>query len=239
METLNNNQQTTGLQTFFNDGINAGIRMKMIDGESWFIAKDICCALGLQDVSMTVKRLDDDEKLIQTLFVSGQGRETWTVNESGLYGLIFLSRKPEAKAFRKWVTNEVLPSIRRTGAYSVCPTQRPTLPAPKFRPDFIEWKQAVCRYLNRNDLKTVATNMKVTYSHVCKVYSGNTMSRRIADRLTKLAISPSLYGEVLFLSERLDVINRRPGFHASPKPDNILNTLLIAASLVALQETVT
>ena len=159
------------------------------DGESWFIAKDICCALGLQDVSMTVKRLDDDEKLIQTLFVSGQGRETWTVNESGLYGLIFLSRKPEAKAFRKWVTNEVLPSIRRTGAYSVCPTQRPTLPAPKFRPDFIEWKQAVCRYLNRNDLKTVATNMKVTYSHVCKVYSGNTMSRRIADRLTKLAIS--------------------------------------------------
>lgn len=67
METLNNNQQTTGLQTFFNDGINAGIRMKMIDGESWFIAKDICCALGLQDVSMTVKRLDDDEKLIQTL----------------------------------------------------------------------------------------------------------------------------------------------------------------------------
>lgn len=114
METLNNNQQTTGLQTFFNDGINAGIRMKMIDGESWFIAKDICCALGLQDVSMTVKRLDDDEKLIQTLFVSGQGRETWTVNESGLYGLIFLSRKPEAKAFRKWVTNEVLPSIRRT-----------------------------------------------------------------------------------------------------------------------------
>ncbi|WP_195640820.1 BRO-N domain-containing protein [Phocaeicola dorei] len=52
METLNNNQQTTGLQTFFNDGINAGIRMKMIDGESWFIAKDICCALGLQDVSL-------------------------------------------------------------------------------------------------------------------------------------------------------------------------------------------
>ena len=51
MKTSNNNQQTTGLQTFFNDGINAGIRMKMIDGESWFIAKDICCALGLQDVS--------------------------------------------------------------------------------------------------------------------------------------------------------------------------------------------
>ena len=87
------------------------------------------------------------------------------------------------------MTNEVLPSIRRTGGYTVRPAQRPTLPAPKYRPDFIDWKQAVCRYLNRNDLKTVAANMKVTYSHVCKVYSGNTMSRRIADRLTKLAIS--------------------------------------------------
>jgi hypothetical protein len=63
------------------------------------------------------------------------------------------------------------------------------------------------------------------------------ISRGLLSR--KKAISPSLYGEVLFLSERLDVINRRPGFHASPKPDNILNTLLIAASLVALQETVT
>lgn len=154
-----------------------------------FLAKDVAEWIEHSDVSMMLRKVDEDEKLIQTLFVSGQGRETWTVNESGLYGLIFLSRKPEAKAFREWVTNEVLPSIRRTGAYSVCPTQRPTLPAPKFRPDFIEWKQAVCRYLNRNDLKTVATNIKVTYSHVCKVYSGNTMSRRIADRLTKLAIS--------------------------------------------------
>ena len=90
MKTSNNNQQTTGLQTFFNDGINAGIRMKMIDGESWFIAKDICCALGLQDVSMTVKRLDDDEKLIQTLFVSGQGRETWTVVPCKFTHLIFM-----------------------------------------------------------------------------------------------------------------------------------------------------
>ena len=116
-------------------------------------------------------------------------QETILINESGMYALIFGSKLPTAKAFKRWVTNEVLPSIRRTGGYSVRPTQRPTLPAPKFRPDFIEWKQAVCRYLNRNDLKTVATNMKVTYSHVCKVYSGNTMSRRIADRLTKLAIS--------------------------------------------------
>ncbi len=191
METLNNNQQTTGLQIFNNSEIGAKIRATTERNETWFVAQDICDILNLKKIqerrySRLIWMKKHDVTISYTL---GGNQRVKAVNESGLYHLIFISRKPEAKAFRKWVTNEVLPSIRRTGAYSVCPTQRPTLPAPKFRPDFIEWKQAVCRYLNRNDLKTVATNMKVTYSHVCKVYSGNTMSRRIADRLTKLAIS--------------------------------------------------
>lgn len=90
--------------------------MEEINNQAWFIAKDVCTALELSDVSMTVKRLDDDEKLIQTVLVSGQGREMRFINESGLYNLIFQSRKPETRAFRKWVTNEVLPLIRRTGA---------------------------------------------------------------------------------------------------------------------------
>lgn len=93
------------------------IRTISIAGESWFIAKDVCTALELSDVSMTVKRLDDDEKLIQTVLVSGQGREMWFINESGLYNLIFQSRKPEARSFRRWVTHEVLPQIRKTGGY--------------------------------------------------------------------------------------------------------------------------
>lgn len=93
------------------------IRTISITGEPWFIAKDVCTALVLSDVSMTVKRLDDDEKLIQTVLVSGQGREMWFVNESGLYNLIFQSRKPEARSFRRWVTHEVLPQIRKTGGY--------------------------------------------------------------------------------------------------------------------------
>lgn len=119
------NQQATGLQVFYNEEANVNIRTEVVNNEPWFVAKDICDALGLQDVSMTVKRLDEDEKLVQTVFVSGQNREVWTVNESGLYGLIFQSRKPEAKAFRKWVTNEVLPSIRRTGSYSSNGVQSP------------------------------------------------------------------------------------------------------------------
>lgn len=181
METLNNNQQATGLQTYLNENIGVNIRVKMINGEPWFSGKDVCYSIWISKYRDFLSKLDDDERVSTNMDTLGGNQQITVVNESGLYHLIFLSRKPEAKAFRKWVTNEVLPSIRRTGGYSVRPAQRPTLPAPKYRPDFIDWKQAVCRYLNRNDLKTVATNMKVTYSHVCKVYSGNTMSRRIAD----------------------------------------------------------
>jgi phage antirepressor YoqD-like protein len=68
---------------------------------------------------MSVSRLDDDEKLLQTLLVSGQNREIWTVSESGLYSLILRSNKLGAKRFKKWVTGTVLPTIRKTGTYSV------------------------------------------------------------------------------------------------------------------------
>lgn len=94
------------------------IRSLLIEEEPWFVAKDICGILELSDVSMTLSRLDDDEKLIQVLFVSGQNRKIWIVNESGLYALIFQSRKPQARAFRKWVTSVVLPSIRKTGGFN-------------------------------------------------------------------------------------------------------------------------
>lgn len=191
METPNNNQQTTGLQIFFKEDIDANVRVKVINGAPWFVGKDVAASLGYTKTRNAISQHVDNEDALKQGVPDNQGfiQETILINESGMYALIFGSKLPTAKAFKRWVTNEVLPSIRRTGGYSVRPAQRPTLPAPKFRPDFIEWKQAVCRYLNRNDLKTVATNMKVTYSHVCKVYSGNTMSRRIADRLTKLAIS--------------------------------------------------
>lgn len=98
---------------------NAPVRVQVINQEPWFVAKDVCDALNLTDTGKTVERLDDDEKLTRILFVSGQGRQMWLVNESGLYNLIFQSRKPEAKAFRKWVTGEVLPQIRNTGVYMV------------------------------------------------------------------------------------------------------------------------
>jgi prophage antirepressor-like protein len=85
----------------------------------WWIAKDVCAVLEISDISQAVERLDDDEKLVRTLYVSGQNRDIWTVNESGLYSLIIRSNKPEAKKFKRWITHEVLPSIRKTGHYDV------------------------------------------------------------------------------------------------------------------------
>lgn len=82
-------------------------------GDPWFVAKDVCAALGLANVTNAVRRLDDDE----TTLISIKGREINAVNEPGLYSLVLSSRKPEAKAFKRWVVHEVLPAIRKTGGY--------------------------------------------------------------------------------------------------------------------------
>lgn len=97
------------------------VRTAMIDGEPWFVLKDVCAVLGVVDHKSVVRRLDDDEKgVAQILPLGGRGgaQETTIINESGLYNVILRSDKPEAKPFRKWVTSEVLPAIRKTGAYN-------------------------------------------------------------------------------------------------------------------------
>jgi prophage antirepressor-like protein len=93
-------------------------------GNPWFVASDICAVLEIGNTSQALTRLDDDERMTLTSNEghSGQkgGARSWNIiSESGLYSLIFTSRKPEAKSFRKWVTSEVLPSIRKTGKYEV------------------------------------------------------------------------------------------------------------------------
>ncbi len=88
----------------------------MLDGQPYFVAKDICDILQLTNPSVAIQALDEDER---SKYCLGRQGETWCVNESGLYHLIFQSRKPEAKAFRKWVTSEVLPALRKTGRYEI------------------------------------------------------------------------------------------------------------------------
>ena len=93
------------------------VRTVEMNGEPWFVLKDVCEVLGLTDTGRTAERLDPDELTRTTLVSGGQNREMFVINESGLYSVILRSDKPEAKPFRKWVTSEVLPSIRKHGAY--------------------------------------------------------------------------------------------------------------------------
>lgn len=90
-------------------------------GEPWFIAKDVADVLAYSDTQAMTRRLDDDEQETCTDNSSGQVRRITIINESGLYSAILGSTKPEAKAFKRWVTHEVLPSIRKTGSYGVVP----------------------------------------------------------------------------------------------------------------------
>lgn len=100
----------------------ARIRVVVKQGEPWWVAKDVCDVLELGNSRQAVSRLDDDEKNTVTLNDGTPGNPNKAiVNEPGLYTLILASRKPEARAFKRWITHEVIPSIRKTGRYSAEP----------------------------------------------------------------------------------------------------------------------
>lgn len=92
------------------------VRVVMRDGNPWFVATDVCTALGYRNPSKAIAdHLDDDERSNEQLDRSRMGSKAVIISESGLYALILRSRKPEARKFAKWVTSEVMPSIRKTG----------------------------------------------------------------------------------------------------------------------------
>lgn len=184
------NQQAAGLQVFFNEELGTNIRIKMIGEEPWFMGKDVCIAAGIGKYRDALSCLDSDERMSTNMDTPGGNQQVTAVNESGMYHLVFQSRKPEAKAFRKWVTGVVLPSIRRTGSYS--PSSRTVsncLPIPKYRPFFDNWKDCVEPFLSNSERKLVAQELGVSYNHVRKVYMGASVSERVARALTRVAMT--------------------------------------------------
>ena len=104
------------LEVFKNEKFGE-VRTVKIDNEPWFVAKDVCTALDIKNPTDTIKRLDDDE--VTRFNLGGLSGETNIVNEYGLYSLVLGSRKKEAKEFKRWITHEVIPAIRKHGAYIV------------------------------------------------------------------------------------------------------------------------
>ena len=108
---MNNN-----LMIFENPEFEA-VRSILIDSDPWFVAADVCKALELEKTNRALSRLDDDEKGAHSVSTPGGRQRMSIISESGLYSLILGSRKPEARAFKRWITHEVIPSIRKHGAY--------------------------------------------------------------------------------------------------------------------------
>lgn len=119
------------LQVFnYND---SAVRTVQKDGEPWFVLKDVCSVLGIGNSRMAADRLEVDEKGVSQIDTPGGTQDMTIISESGLYTVILRSDKPEAKPFRKWVTSEVLPSIRKHGAYMT----PETLQAAILNPDYL------------------------------------------------------------------------------------------------------
>ena len=109
------------------------VRTVLSEGEPWWVLTDVCRVLGLKRADSTARKLDDDEKGTHLVSTLRGKQQVITVNESGLYAVILRSDKPEAKKFKRWVTHEVLPSIRQTGAYAMS-TQAPERTVPVAAP---------------------------------------------------------------------------------------------------------
>ena len=100
----------------FNNAMFGDVRIILQNDEPWFVAKDVCDCLEHTNTTMALQRLDADERAKLNL---GRQGETNVINEYGLYNLVLSSRKPEAKEFKRWITHDVLPALRKTGSYSM------------------------------------------------------------------------------------------------------------------------
>lgn len=157
------------------------IRMRTQAGEPWFCGRDVCDTLEISNITDALRSLDEDEKRKVKIFVkdltsefpnSGQKREMVFINESGLYTIIMRSNKPEARKFRKWVTSEVLPSIRKYGTYSTDPKIMNRAKARAEKKVVKAMLSEVGSHLSRTDIKLVAKQCRTTEWQVEKVLRG-------------------------------------------------------------------
>lgn len=107
---------TNEISKVFNSEKFGNIRVVMITNEPWFVAKDICDALEIKNITQAIQRLDADER---SMFNIGRQGVVNVINEYGVYSLVLGSRKQEAHEFKRWVTHDILPSVRKTGIYGI------------------------------------------------------------------------------------------------------------------------
>ena len=174
------------------------IRMKMCGGEPWFIAKDLCDALALKSSRDATRLLDENQKGVVSTDTLGGKQEMTVVNESGMYQLIFQSRKPEARRFVQWVTGEVLPSIRKYGFYST-DEKRIGRAERRLQKKAVKALLDEMRgYLGESDIKLVAKQCRVSDWHVRDVLGGHAWDAYLVSVLYTRATGNRLYSQQFY-----------------------------------------
>lgn len=158
------------LQIFNSEEFGA-VRTVTIENEPWFVGKDVAVSLGYKDTSDALKKhVADEDKLTRCFADSGQNRQMYIINESGLYALIFGSKLESAKRFKRWVTSEVLPAIRKTGSY-----QKPLTPQEMLRIQL----GTIDNHEDR--IADLEQNMTIDYGQ--QMVLGDTVSKVVIDAL--------------------------------------------------------
>lgn len=170
------------------------VRMQVIKGEPWFVAKDICDILGIVNSRDALSRLRENEKGVAITDTLGGKQEMTTVNESGMYALIFQSRKPAAQDFRYWVTSEVLPALRKYGRYAIPGSKEQVrIEAGYEKRHHATFLRALENHITDIDEKEIAAKLKTNWLRVDDVLKGRSSNVNIetelvirAERNTKL-----------------------------------------------------
>lgn len=192
--------------TIFRKDEFGAVRAVTLDGEPWFVAADVCRALGLGNSTNACARLDDDEHaLISIKGLSRGNDEANAVNESGLYALVLSSRKPEAKAFKRWITHEVIPAIRKTGGYIAAkPDETPEEIMARALVVANETLERHKQQLEAANAKIKADAPKVLFAETVQKAEGDILVRQLAKLMVQRGYD---IGE-----QRLYEILRRDGF---------------------------
>ena len=149
----------------FNNADLGDIRTVEQDGGIWFVGKDVAEALGYSNPSNAViSHVDDEDKLRTQIKYAGQNREVSIINESGLYSLVLSSKLPSAKAFKRWITSEVIPSIRKTGSYNKPSKQPTTQQEQRAKAMLLNAQSRQCKLW----LRLAETTDLPDYKHICQ-----------------------------------------------------------------------
>lgn len=205
------------IQKFVFPVTNQEVRIVDRDGNPWWVLRDVCEVLSIANPSQAAGRLDDDEKGVCQIDTLGGSQNLILINEAGLYNIVIRSDKPEAKAFRRWVTHEVLPQIRKTGGYGTPQTQIDLSdPAVVMAALVAQNKKAIELQGKVNELAPKAEALDRI--------SGSEGSVCFTDAAKMLRVSPSYL--IKYLTEKAWIYKRNGGGHHIAYQDKIHQGLL-------------